>query len=119
VKRYPVLGCRLQRRRSACARSRIYRDRERAPHDAKSTGETRTTADDLFDLLSKLLPAQFETVLFRARVPIEYLPAATAPQADRAIATIHYFELQRRLDRLARAVQQVVTGGGQAGTDPR
>ena len=73
------------------------------------TGETRMTVDDLFDLLSKLLPAQFEAVLFRAKVPVEYLPAATAPQTDRAIATIRYFELQRRLDHLARTVQQVVT----------
>jgi hypothetical protein len=83
------------------------------------TGETRMTADDLLNLLSKLLPAQFEAVLFRAKVPIEYLPAATAPQSDRAIATIRHFELQGRLDQLARTVQQVVTGGGQVGTDPR
>jgi hypothetical protein len=82
------------------------------------TGETRMTPDDLFNLLSKLLPAQFEAVLFRARVPVEYLPAATAPQAERAIATIRYFESQSRLDQLARAVQQVVPGGG-FGTDPR
>jgi hypothetical protein len=82
-------------------------------------GETRMTVDDLFDLLSKLLPAQFEAVLFRARVPIEYLPSATAPQTDRAIATIRYFDLQRRIDQLARTVQQVVTGGGPIGTDPR
>jgi WD40 repeat protein len=90
-----------------------------APYVASpQTGETRVTADDLFDLLSKLLPAQFETVLFRAKVPIEYLPAATAPQADRAIATIRYFELQRRLDQLARTVQQIVTGG-RGSTEPR
>jgi hypothetical protein len=76
------------------------------------------TTDDLFDLLSKLPPAQFEAVLFRAKVPIEYLPAATASQAERAIATIRYFEVQGRLDQLARIVQQVVTGGG-VGTDPR
>jgi hypothetical protein len=74
------------------------------------TGETRMTADDLFTVLSKLLPAQFEAVLFRARVPIEYLPAATAPQIERAIATIRYFELQGRLEQLVRTVQQVVTG---------
>jgi hypothetical protein len=90
-----------------------------APYVASpQTGDTRTTADDLFDLLSKLLPAQFEAVLFRAKVPTEYLPAATVPQIERAIATIRYFELQRRLDHLARTVQQVVTGGG-VGTDPR
>jgi hypothetical protein len=69
------------------------------------------TADDLFHLLSKLLPAQFEAVLFRARVPVEYLPAAIAPQTERAIATIRYFELQGRLDQLARTARQVVTGG--------
>jgi nucleoside phosphorylase len=83
------------------------------------TGETRMTADDLLSLLSKLLPSQFEAVLFRAKVPVEHIPAATAPQSDRAIATIRYFELQRRLDQLARMVQDVMTGGGQVATDPR
>jgi hypothetical protein len=76
------------------------------------------TTDDLFDLLSKLSPAQFEAVLFRAKVPIEYLPAATAPRAERVIATIRHFEVQSRLDELARTAQQVVTGGG-VDTDPR
>jgi hypothetical protein len=83
--------------------------RRHDPNVASQTGEARMTADDLFNLLSKLLPSQFEAVLFRARVPIEYLPSATAPQAERAIATIRYFELQGRLDQLARAVQQVAT----------
>jgi hypothetical protein len=103
--------------------ARSQTDRTQPRHDphvvSPQTGETRMTADDLFNLLSKLLPAQFEAVLFRAKVPIEYLPAATAPQSDRVIATIRHFELQGRLDQLARTVQQVVTGGGQVGTDPR
>jgi hypothetical protein len=89
------------------------------PDLATQQGETRMTGDELFDLLSKLLPPQFEAVLFVARVPIEYLPAATAPQTDRAIATIRFFEAQGRLDQLARAVRQVANGSGPAGTDPR
>jgi hypothetical protein len=101
--------------RSKTNQTQTRRDRYVA---SPQTGETRMTADDLFNLLSKVLPSQFEAVLFRAKVPIEYLPAATAPQAERAIATIRYFELQSRLDQLARTVQQVVTGGG-VGTDPR
>jgi hypothetical protein len=102
------------------ARQDSARDDRRSDNQpTPSSGDTRMTTDDLFDLLSKLLPAQFEAVLFRARVPIEYLPAATAPQSDRAIATIRYFELRNQLDQLARTVQQVVTGGGQVGTDPR
>ena len=86
------------------------------PYVGSQSRETHMTSDEMFNLLSKLLPAQFEAVLFRARVPIEYLPAATAPQAERAIATIRHFELQGGLDQLARTVQQVVTGRS---TDPR
>lgn len=40
--------------------------------------------DDLLDDLLGLLPAQFEMVLVRARVPREYLSAPTAPLATRA-----------------------------------
>jgi nucleoside phosphorylase len=91
-----------------------------APYVASpQTGETRMTADDLLSMLSKLLPSQFEAVLFRAKVPVEHIPAPTAPQSDRAIATIRYFELQSRLDQLTRMLQDVMTGGGQVGTDPR
>src|SRR5262249_45953714 len=94
------------------ARSKPDQTQPRHDQDVASpqTGETQMTADDLFNLLSKLLPSQFEAVLFPCKVPIEHIPAATAPQADRAIATIRYFELQSRLDQLARAVQQVMTG---------
>jgi hypothetical protein len=105
--------------RSKADQTQPGRDPYVASTQVGQTEEMRMTTDELFDLLSKLLPAQFEAVLFRARVPVEYLPAAIAPQTERAIATIRYFESQSRLDQLARTVHQVVTGGGQIGPDPR
>jgi nucleoside phosphorylase len=105
---------------SSHARSKT--DPTQTRHDpyvaSPQTGETRMNADDLLTLLSKLLPTQFDAVLFRSNVPGEYIPGPTAPQIERAIATIRYFELQHRLDQLVRAVQQVVTEDG-VGTDPR
>jgi hypothetical protein len=77
------------------------------------------TREELLSRLSKLLPSQFEQVLFLARIPHEHLPAATAAQALRAVELMRYVELQNQLDPLARIVQWVVTGDGQAVPDRR
>jgi hypothetical protein len=77
------------------------------------------TREELLSRLSKLLPSQFEQVLFLARIPHEHLPAATAAQALRAVELMRYVAQQNQLDQLAGIVQQVVTGGGQAGPGPR
>ena len=77
------------------------------------------TREELLHHLERLLPSQFEAAVFRARVPTGYLPGATASQTERAIAVIRYIEQQNQLDPLARIVQQIVTGGGQTGPDPR
>ena len=77
------------------------------------------TREALLSRLSKLLPSQFEQVLFLARVPQEHLSAATAAQALRAVELIRYVEQQHQLDRLAQIIQQVVSGGWQAVPDPR
>lgn len=68
------------------------------------------TRDELLPALSKLLPAQFEEVLFRARIPVANLPGEQAPQATRAIQLIYYMEQQGDLQGLAKSVEEVVTG---------
>ena len=77
------------------------------------------TREELLSRLSKLLSSQFEQVLYLARIPQEHLPAAAAAQASRAVELMRYVEQQNQLEQLARIVQQVVTGGGPASSDPR
>lgn len=67
------------------------------------------TRDELLTQLTKLLPAQFDEVLFRVKLPPEYLSASNAPQATRAIEVIRTLEPQNRLPELARAIEYVVT----------
>ena len=66
------------------------------------------TRDELLTVLSKLLPAQFDEVVFRARIPVAYLPGGDAAQMSRTIQLIHYMEQQGDLEDLARLVEEVV-----------
>ena len=59
------------------------------PHQ---TAEVHMTRDELLRRLLGLLPAQFDVVPFRARIPPEYLPGSNAAQATRAMDAIRYFE---------------------------
>lgn len=68
---------------------------------------TPMTRDELLTQLTKLLPAQFEQVIFRAKVPPELLPGSGSGQATRAVEAIRYLEQQNRLPELARAIQEV------------
>jgi hypothetical protein len=78
------------------------------------------TRDELLAALSKLLPSQFEQVLYRAQIPHEHLSGPTAPPALRAVEVMRYAEQQGQLDWLAGIVEQVMHGGGgQAGPGPR
>jgi hypothetical protein len=65
--------------------------------------------DELLEQLTKLLPAQFDEVLFRLKLPPEHLSASSSPQATRAIEVIRALEPQNRLAELARAIEYVVT----------
>lgn len=65
------------------------------------------TRDELLAALSKLLPPQFEKVLFRARIPVANLPGEQAPQKTRAIQLIYYMEQQGDLQGLAQAIEEV------------
>jgi nucleoside phosphorylase len=87
--------------------------------DSSPTEERGMTREELLSRLSKLLSSQFEQVLYLARIPQEHLPAAAAAQASRAVELMRYVEQQNQLEQLARIVQQVVTGGGPASSDPR
>jgi len=74
--------------------------------------------EELLTRLSKLLPAQFEQVLYLAGIPYDQLPAATAAQAMRAVEVMRYAEQQNQVTHLAQVVQRVVTGG-RTGSNPR
>jgi hypothetical protein len=76
----------------------------------RATGATRTRRADLLTRLSQLLPSQFEEVLFRAEVPTAHLPSGGEPQATRAIDAIRYLEQHSQLPRLARTLDEVMTG---------
>lgn len=67
------------------------------------------TRDEFLTQLTKLLPTQFEEVLFRVRLPPEHLSASSTPQATRAIEVIRTLEQQNRLPELARAIEYVIT----------
>ena len=47
-------------------------------------------SQELMHWLSALLPAQFEEVLYRLNVPIQYLPHKQAPQAERVIEFLRW-----------------------------
>ncbi|HEX3482094.1 MAG TPA: hypothetical protein VHT91_44070 [Kofleriaceae bacterium] len=82
-------------------------------HAASShqTRETRMTRDELLTRLSRLLPSQFEEVLFRTKVSTAHLPSASTPQATRAIEAIRYLEQQNQLEQLAQVLEQQVAPG--------
>ena len=61
----------------------------------------RVASGEAFHALSRLLPAQFEEVVFRMSLPSHYLPSAVAPLAERATAVVRLCEQQRRLPELA------------------
>jgi hypothetical protein len=69
---------------------------------------SRLTPDQLLTRLSRLLPAQFETVVFRLRIPTAYLAGGNAPQASRAIELLRYAEQQGALDQLAQILDDVM-----------
>jgi hypothetical protein len=67
--------------------------------------------DELLTRLLGLLPAQFDVVLFRVRIPPEYLAGPSAPQATRATEIMRYLEQQNQFERLARILEDVAPAG--------
>jgi hypothetical protein len=86
-------------------------------HDAVAVA-THMTREGLLAQLTKLLPAQFEEVLFRAQLPPEYLSASSAPQTTRAVEVIRFLEQQKRLPELARTVDHVIAARESDATGP-
>jgi hypothetical protein len=76
------------------------------------------TRDELLEHLVKLLPAQFDEVVFRVKLPPEYLSASSTPQATRAIEVIRTLEQQNRLSELSRAIEYVVAWHHSTATNP-
>jgi hypothetical protein len=67
-----------------------------------------TAPDRLLDVLGKLLPAQFETLVFKLSIPPAYLSSATAPQAQRSIEVLRWAQQQEgRLAGLARLLADI------------
>jgi nucleoside phosphorylase len=67
---------------------------------------------ELLTRLTRLLPSQFEEVVFRAAVPPAHVPGSGAAQATRAIEVLRYLEQRHSLDQLERLLSSVI--GGQA-----
>lgn len=63
-------------------------------------------AVDVYGALCRLLPVQFDTVVFKLGVPAEYMPGATAPQAERAAALVRLAEQRGKAAQL----RALVTG---------
>jgi len=55
----------------------------------------------------RLLPSQFEEILFRLGIPMKHLSGSSAPQATRAIEVLRHLEQQNALDRLARVLSEI------------
>lgn len=81
-----------------------------SPGESGRPGETPMTSDDLLTRLSRLLPAQFEVVLARANVPMEFIPDRSAPQAMRTVDVIRYLTSRNELERLAQILDEVNAG---------
>jgi hypothetical protein len=76
------------------------------------------TPDELLAQLTKLLPAQFDEVVFRVRLPPAHLSTSSSPQATRAVEVIRALEPQNRLPELARAIEYVITRQHAGATSP-
>lgn len=62
----------------------------------------------LLDTLSRLLPAQFETLLSKLAVPTAHLSSSYAPQATRATELLRWVEQQNRGADLERILAEVL-----------
>jgi hypothetical protein len=88
---------------------RLLRD-PALPSVAREADNTPPNEFSLYEALTRLLPAQFDVVLFRLSVDVSLLPAATAPLADRAIALLRLLKQQGRLRDLTVAIAGVTSG---------
>ena len=78
----------------------------RVPTQQPSRGYDR---GELFDALCKLLPAQFDSLMFRLNVPMALAAPAQVAQVTRSAELVHLLEQEGSpgLERLAAAIKQV------------
>lgn len=74
--------------------------------------------DSFFDALGRLLPAQFEEIIFRLAIPAQYLSPPTVAQSVRALEVLRYVEQQRRVEDLRAAITRVGGSVRDATTTP-
>lgn len=58
-------------------------------------------AGELLDRIVRLLPSQFEMLVFQLGVPIQFLSGSTAPQATRAIELLRWAESAGTVEKVA------------------
>ncbi len=75
--------------------------------EARSAATASVTGDVLYDALGRLLPAQFEEVLFRMGIPAQYVSPPVVAQSTRAIEVVRFSEQQGRLRDLRAAIEKV------------
>lgn len=68
---------------------------------ARLEPSARWTPERMYDALLRLLPVQFDEVVFRLGLPSYYLPPSNAPLAERAQGVVRLLDQQARLDDLA------------------
>jgi hypothetical protein len=77
------------------------------------------TQEELLSQLSRLLPAQFEGLVYRLGIPASDLPAPSAPQGIRAAEVLRHLENTGELGRLeAMLAGRAPAGAGTARTAP-
>lgn len=80
------------------------------PSCVPTTAQSRTYGrNELFDALCKLIPSQFDALLFRLNVPMALTPSGHAPQASRAAEVVRLLEQEGAsgLERLGSTIKQV------------
>lgn len=89
--------------RSSCREVAVFNTALRLLRTARQQGRQQT---DLAGALGRLLPAQFEGVLFYARVPTQIISGAAAPQAQRAIDVVRWAATNGKTEALEAAIKR-------------
>lgn len=101
----------------AAALQKLASGLARGPSDvqtpvAAAPAPARHERTDMYDAICRMLPSQFEQVLFYLKLPRAQIAPALAPQATRAVDVVLLIEQQgpEGLDRLAETIRKVAPG---------
>lgn len=78
---------------------------ERGPQNRMSPPAAEGRAR-LLDYLSETLPAQFDVLVVKLRVPQQYLSSTTQPQATRATEVLRYLDQHGRIDEALELMEE-------------